>query len=76
MLISHNLNDVFAVADNISVLYLGRMAAQVRLQAVTRNQVVELITSGRSGDLGMKAADSLATRPGGHAGALNAEEAS
>ncbi len=76
VLISHNLNDVFAVADNISVLYLGRMAAQVRLQAVTRNQVVELITSGRSGDLGMKAADSLATRPGGHAGALNAEEAS
>ena len=30
VLISHNLNDVFAVADNISVLYLGRMAAQVR----------------------------------------------
>jgi D-xylose transport system ATP-binding protein len=46
VLISHNLNDVFEVADNISVLYLGRMAAQVRAGDVTRNQVVELITSG------------------------------
>ena len=76
VLISHNLNDVFEVADNISVLYLGRMAAQVRSQAVTRNQVVELITSGHSGDLGTKAADSLATQPGGHTATLNAEEAS
>ena len=29
VLISHNLNDVFQVADTIAVLYLGRMAAQV-----------------------------------------------
>ncbi|MCW2724314.1 MAG: sugar transporter ATP-binding protein [Frankiales bacterium] len=56
VLISHNLNDVFEVADNISVLYLGRMAAQVRSADVTRNQVVELITSGRSGALGLGAA--------------------
>ena len=27
MMVSHNLNDVFAVADQISVLYLGRMVA-------------------------------------------------
>ena len=54
VLISHNLNDVFEVADNISVLYLGQMAAQVRASDVTRNQVVELITSGRSGSLGMQ----------------------
>ena len=27
MLVSHNLNDVFAVADQISVLYLGQMVA-------------------------------------------------
>ena len=33
--ISHNLNDVFEVADRISVLYLGRMAAQVRTAVVT-----------------------------------------
>lgn len=53
VMISHNLNDVFAVADRIAALYLGRMAAQVRTTDVTQAQVVELITSGRSGDLGL-----------------------
>jgi D-xylose transport system ATP-binding protein len=48
VLISHNLNDVFQVADRISVLYLGRMAAQVTTAAVSRNQVVELITGGQT----------------------------
>ena len=63
VLISHNLNDVFEVADQVSVLYLGRMAAQVRAADVNRTQVVELITSGRSGALGLGAADTLATNP-------------
>ncbi|HWH30354.1 MAG TPA: ATP-binding cassette domain-containing protein [Mycobacteriales bacterium] len=63
VLISHNLNDVFEVADRISVLYLGRMAAQVRASEVTRNQVVELITAGRSGEHGLTAADKLAAGP-------------
>ncbi|MDQ1627003.1 MAG: D-xylose transport system ATP-binding protein [Actinomycetota bacterium] len=49
VLISHNLNDVFEVADQVSVLYLGKIAAQLAVKDVTRNQVVELITSGRSG---------------------------
>jgi D-xylose transport system ATP-binding protein len=53
VLISHNLNDVFAVADRIAVLYLGRTAAQVTAKEVTSNQVVELITAGRSGDIGL-----------------------
>jgi D-xylose transport system ATP-binding protein len=57
VLISHNLNDVFAVADTISVLYLGRMAAQVRAKDVTSNQVVELITTSRSGSMGMQLPD-------------------
>lgn len=48
VLISHNLNDVFEVADDIAVLYLGEMVAQVRRDEVTRADVVELITSGRS----------------------------
>ena len=30
ILVSHNMNDVMQVADSIAVLYLGRMAAQVR----------------------------------------------
>ena len=55
VLISHNLNDVFQVADDIAVLYLGQMAAQVHRADVTNNQVVELITAGRSGDLGLPA---------------------
>jgi D-xylose transport system ATP-binding protein len=48
LLISHNLNDVFQVADEIAVLYLGSMVAQVSARDVTQNQVVELITTGRS----------------------------
>jgi len=55
ILISHNMNDVFQVADNIAALYLGRMAAQVDVRSVTHSQVVELITAGRSGDLGLTA---------------------
>jgi D-xylose transport system ATP-binding protein len=34
------------------------MAAQVRRQDVTQTQVVELITAGRSGDLGLSPAES------------------
>ena len=54
ILISHNLNDVFQVADDIAVLYLGQMVAQVDADDVTHSQVVELITAGRSGDIGLQ----------------------
>jgi D-xylose transport system ATP-binding protein len=57
VLISHNMNDVFAVADRISALYLGQMVAQVRATDVTHAQVVELITAGRSGSLGIQPVD-------------------
>ena len=50
VLISHNLNDVFEVADNIAVLYLGKMAAQLPLAGLNRQQVVEIITSGQLPD--------------------------
>jgi D-xylose transport system ATP-binding protein len=53
VLISHNLNDVFEVADDIAVLYLGQMVTQLEASSASRNQVVELITTGRSGDLGI-----------------------
>jgi D-xylose transport system ATP-binding protein len=52
VLISHNMNDVLQVADSIVVLYLGRVAAHVRRAEVTQTTLVELITTGRSGDLG------------------------
>jgi len=53
VLISHNMADVFEVADRIATLYLGRMVADVATKDVTHSQVVELITAGRSGDLGL-----------------------
>ena len=53
VLISHNMNDVMEVADRIDALYLGRIAAEVLKSETTTTQVVELITSGRSGDLGL-----------------------
>jgi D-xylose transport system ATP-binding protein len=55
VLISHNLNDVFAVADNIATLYLGQMSAQVSAAQVTYSEVVALITTGSSGKLGLAA---------------------
>ncbi|MEO6790724.1 MAG: ATP-binding cassette domain-containing protein [Ornithinibacter sp.] len=48
LLISHNLNDVFQVADRVACLYLGTMAAQVRPSEVTQGQVVEYITAGKA----------------------------
>ena len=53
VLISHNMTDVFEVADRITALYLGRVAADVPVKDVTHSQVVELITAGRSGELGI-----------------------
>src|SRR5947207_110457 len=57
VLISHNMHDVFAVADRIAALYLGQMVAQVKATEVTHSQVVELITAGRSGNLGLQPAN-------------------
>ena len=56
--ITHNMVDVFEVADRVAALYLGRVAADVPIGQVDRTGVVELITSGRSGDLGLDPAES------------------
>jgi D-xylose transport system ATP-binding protein len=56
VLISHNMNDVIEVADHIAALFLGRIAAVVEKSETTTTQIVELITSGRSGDIGLTAA--------------------
>ncbi len=48
MVISHNLNDVFEVADRVAVLRLGRMVAQDWLKAFDRERVVDFMTSGTS----------------------------
>ncbi|MDF2574136.1 MAG: sugar transporter ATP-binding protein [Agromyces sp.] len=44
IIISHNLADVFAVADHISVLYLGQMVASLDASSTSRDDVVGYIT--------------------------------
>jgi D-xylose transport system ATP-binding protein len=56
VLISHNMNDVMQVADRVDALFLGRIAAEVMRKDTTTSQIVELITTGRSGDIGLSAA--------------------
>jgi ABC-type sugar transport system ATPase subunit len=48
MMVSHNLNDVFQVADRIAVLQLGRMVAVRPAADFDRQIVVALMTSGMS----------------------------
>jgi D-xylose transport system ATP-binding protein len=46
VLISHNLHDIFAVADRITVLRLGRSIAVYERTATTQQEVVQAITAG------------------------------
>lgn len=48
VLISHNLVDVFAVADHINVLYLGRMTASVDARDTSSDEIVQYITGSKS----------------------------
>jgi len=48
VVISHNLADVFEVADYINVLYLGNMVAQLDAKATNYNEVVSYITGVRT----------------------------
>jgi ABC-type sugar transport system ATPase subunit len=52
VVISHNLNDVFRVADRIAVLYLGRLVAQGPASEFDRQSVVDIMTTGASSRLG------------------------
>jgi D-xylose transport system ATP-binding protein len=47
VLVSHNLHDVFEVADSITVLRLGQNVAEYKRSEVTQTQVVEAITAGK-----------------------------
>jgi D-xylose transport system ATP-binding protein len=44
VIISHNLIDVFKVADDIAVLYLGNMVAQLKTSETNHNDVIGYIT--------------------------------
>ncbi|HEU4568752.1 MAG TPA: ATP-binding cassette domain-containing protein [Marmoricola sp.] len=48
LLISHNLNDVFSVADRVAVMHLGRIAHSGPLSELDTQSVVQLITTGQS----------------------------
>jgi D-xylose transport system ATP-binding protein len=58
VLVSHNLADVFAVADRIAVLRLGRNAGVFAADPDRRSDVVAAIT-GVSGDLTPAAASAI-----------------
>ncbi|WJV65972.1 ATP-binding cassette domain-containing protein [Pectobacteriaceae bacterium CE70] len=51
LMISHNLNDVFAVADRIAVLRLGQMVGEGPAKSFDTQRVVELMTTGQSDHL-------------------------
>jgi D-xylose transport system ATP-binding protein len=48
LVISHNLNDVFQVADRIAVLYLGRLAGAGPASDLDRQSLVDMMTTGRT----------------------------
>jgi ABC-type sugar transport system ATPase subunit len=50
LLISHNLVDVFSVADRLAVLYLGRLVATGPASGFDRQSAVEWMTTGSFGE--------------------------
>ena len=47
IIVSHNLHDIFEVADNITVLRLGQNVAEFKRAETTQQEVVEAITAGK-----------------------------
>jgi D-xylose transport system ATP-binding protein len=50
IMISHNLVDVFKVADKIYVLYLGKMVAALDAKATNQNDIVGYITGTKTSE--------------------------
>jgi ABC-type uncharacterized transport system ATPase subunit len=48
IIMSHNLQDVFKVADDIAVLYLGKMVANLQAKDTNHLDVVQYITGTRT----------------------------
>jgi len=48
LVVSHNLNDVFAVANRVVILYLGNMVAQGPVSDFDPTTVVDYMTTGRT----------------------------
>jgi ABC-type sugar transport system ATPase subunit len=65
IVISHNLTDVFRVADRIAVLYLGRLVASGPASEFDTQSVVEIMTTGGSTRTGDRNGNgNLPTTPG------------
>ena len=47
IIVSHNLHDIFEVADNITVLRLGQNVAEFKRTETNQQEVVEAITAGK-----------------------------
>jgi D-xylose transport system ATP-binding protein len=60
ILISHNLHDIFEVADNVTVLRLGQNVAEFKVGDVTQTQVVEAITAGKMNKVPGQSAEVIA----------------
>jgi ABC-type sugar transport system ATPase subunit len=58
IVISHNLSDVFSVADRVAVLRLGRVVAEGPKSRFDTQSVVDLMTTGTSKRLGAVPAES------------------
>jgi ABC-type sugar transport system ATPase subunit len=48
LIVSHNMNDVFAVADRVAVLRLGRLVGVRKIAETDAQTVVDLMTTGTS----------------------------
>jgi D-xylose transport system ATP-binding protein len=59
VVISHNLHDVFEVADSVTVLRLGQNVAEYKTSEVTQTQLVEAITAGELSKVPGQAADEV-----------------
>jgi D-xylose transport system ATP-binding protein len=57
ILISHNLHDIFEVADGITVLRLGQNVAQFQRRETNQQEVVEAITAGKLHEVPGQAAE-------------------
>ena len=77
MLVSHNLHDIFEVADRITVLRLGQDVARFNTKDTTQREVVEAITAGKlsivPGQEDAGARMSAVARAAAHAGRRRAD---
>jgi D-xylose transport system ATP-binding protein len=65
LVVSHNLSDVFRVADRMAVLYLGTLAAVGPVADFDTQSTVELMTTGRSARVGANGGSAQSLTSGG-----------